>query len=310
MAEHKTLAEALAAFQAEVPKMSKDETAKVTGKNGETGAPVKYTYGYAGLDQFVEIVEPVLGQHGLAVTSKSTFTDNGGFMLEVSLVHESGERETAFWPLPDPRRVGPQDIGSAMTYGRRYLGWGLTGTFPGGIDDDGAKAQESARDSWDSAKPRQAAQRPVEDRQATAGQEPQAAPQAAVKTSWTDDEVLKMVKPMPTAELGQTVKVYDWMASKNLHKRTVEMDYEGKPVQVTATDLVAGRIADEALVAGIDVSGIKKLQAIASDRGLMKVQVSESENLAAALFGAQELAVHAESEQNPNAGDPYDGSGT
>src|ERR1700760_4703631 len=80
---HASLAEALAAFQAEVPKMSKDETAKVKSEKAN------YTYGYAGLAQFVEIVEPVLGKHGLSITSKTTFDGNGNFMLEVSLLHES-----------------------------------------------------------------------------------------------------------------------------------------------------------------------------------------------------------------------------
>ncbi len=296
---HASLAEALAAFQAEVPRMSKDETAKVTGE-GKNG-PVKYTYGYAGLDQFVEIVEPVLGKHGLSVTAAPGFDERDRYVLTVTLLHESGEERSGIWPLPDPYapKVGPQDIGSATTYGRRYIGWGLTGTFPGGIDDDGKQAQQSARERWEDAQP---VRRPVDDRQARAGEESQAAPAQPApppKTSWTDDEVLKMVKPMPTAEVGPAVQVYDWMAGKDLHKRTVEMDYKGKPVKVTATDLVAGRLADEALSSGSTMADIKALQAIATGRGLMKVQVSETETLAEALYGAQELAKHAETEQGP-----------
>lgn len=290
---HPNLATALAAFQAEVPKMSKDETAKVTGE-GKNG-PVKYTYGYAGLDQFVEIVEPVLGKHGLSVTGTTTWTD-GKFVAVISLLHEGGQERTASWPLPDPfgHKVGPQDIGSMLTYIRRYLGWLLTGTFPGGVDDDGKQAQDTARERWEDAQP---ARRPVDDRQAQAGQEPQAAPApAAPKTSWTDDEVLSYVKPMPTAEVGKAIQVYDWMAGKNLHKRVVEMDHEGEPVKVTATDLVACRIADEALAETATIEAIKQLQTLASARGLMKVQVSATETLAESLFTAQELAVHAAAE--------------
>jgi hypothetical protein len=299
MAEHKTLAEALAAFQAEVPKMSKDETAKVKTEKAN------YSYGYAGLDQFVEIVEPVLGKHGLSITSLTTFDDKGNYVLEVKLLHENGEElGPSIWPLPDPRRSGPQDSGSSMTYGRRYLGWGLTGTFPGGIDDDGKQAQQSARDSWEDARPAQAVdqhRRGVNhegERQQRAGEEPQAAPaQPAPKTSWTDEEVLKLVKPMPTAPVGKAVQVYDWMAGKDLHNRVVEMDYEGNAVKVTATDLVAGRIADEAMVESATLSAVKQLQNLATERGLMKVKVSESETLAEALFTAQELAQHALAEQ-------------
>src|SRR5689334_8476766 len=134
--KHDTLAGALAAFQSELPKIRKDETAKVTGES-KNGGKISYTYGYAGLDAVVEAVLPVLGKHGLSITSSTYFDQQGNFMLKVNLVFRDGERETATWPLPDPRRVGPQDLGSAMTYGRRYLTLALTGTFPGGEDDDG-----------------------------------------------------------------------------------------------------------------------------------------------------------------------------
>lgn len=305
-AGHATLAEALAAFQAEVPKMQKDETAKVSGE-GKHG-PVKYTYGYAGLDQFVEIVEPVLGKHGLSVTSIATFDDKGNYLLEVYLMHESGEKlGPSVWPLPNPNapKIGPQDIGSTMTYGRRYLGWGLTGTFPGGIDDDGQQAQQAARESWDDAKPvRQAFDQHRRGVNNTDEPAPVSAPPAQpAKTSWTDDEVLGFVQPMPTAEVGRALKVYDWMAGKNLHKRVVEMDYEGQPVKVSATDLVACRIADEAMSETASLGLVKTLQDEANTRGLMKVKVSDTETLAEALFSAQELAQHAADEKQAKAGE-------
>lgn len=269
MAKHETLAAALAAFQAVVPKMSKDETAKVKSEKAN------YTYGYAGLDQFVEIVEPVLGQHGMSITSRTTFTDSV-FMLEVSLVHEGGERETAYWPLPDPRRAGPQDLGSAMTYGRRYLGWGLTGTFPGGIDDDGAKAQTTARDSWEDAKPRPPAQ--------------QAAPTPAdppkVKKEWTNDEVRDQHAKLMGLDVDKAVTLYDWMAGKGLHDRRID--------DVTATQLMATRISDEALDILNTTGGIEKLRTIAEARGLLKIQVSDTETLDQVLFEAHELARHAQ----------------
>lgn len=289
-APHASLAEALAAFQTELPKLTKDEKAKVKGETKD-GRSYDRSYGYADLAQVVETVLPVLGRHGLSVTSKNIFTSDG-YILRVTLLHESGESDFGDWPLPDPRRSGPQDIGSAMTYGRRYLTLALSGAYPGGEDDDGAKAQGAPRERWEDAQPRTA---PVVDRQQQAGEEPQAAPAAApAKTTWTDDEVLKLVKPLPTAGIGKAIQVYDWMAGKGLHKRVVEMDFEGKSVLVTATDLIAGRIADEALVETATIETIKQLQTTASTRGLLKVQVSDSEKLVEALFSAQELAIHAE----------------
>jgi hypothetical protein len=289
--KHETLAAALAAFQAELPKLRKDETAKVTGENAKTGAKVSYSYGYAGLDTVVDTVLPVLGKHGLSITSKSTFID-GSFMLEVSLLHESGERETGYWPLPDPRRVGPQDLGSAYTYGRRYLTLALTGTFPGGEDDDGAKAQQAPRDSWDSARPARPTQ--AVDRQQQAGEEPQAAPaRQAPKTVWSDTEVQELQTKLAdrTVSLAVTGKGYDWMASKGLHDRPV-----GKS-GVTGTLVLALRLADTVLTPETGLDEIAEIRAFAHDRGLLKVKVSATETLEEVVHEARELAAHAIVEQ-------------
>lgn len=288
MAEHTSLAAALAAFQAVVPKMSKDEKAKVKGQT-QDGRPYDRSYDFAGLDQFVEIVEPVLGQHGLSVTSHPTWMPDGRFVLQVSLLHESGEERIGYWPLPDPygRGVGPQDIGSAMTYGRRYVGWGLTGTFPGGADDDGKQAQESARERWEDARPVQP-QAPAE-------------PAKPAKTVWTDDDVRGFVGKIGELELDKSLRMYDWMASKDLHNRTVVTEHYG---DMTATLALAGRLAAEALAADATMAEIKALQSIAADRGILKAQVSDTETLAEALFAAQELAQHATEAQELAEGTP------
>lgn len=281
MAEHKGLAAALAAFQAEVPKMSKDETAKVKSDKAN------YSYGYASLDQFVEIVEPVLGKHGLSVTSAPIWMDGGRFVLLVTLLHESGEERTGYWPLPDPagRGVGPQDIGSAMTYGRRYVGWGLTGTFPSDIDDDGQKAQQTARESWDNAQPvRPPANRPVS--------APPADP-APKKTSWTDAEVFGYQAKMAAGPLDVAVKGYDWMATRDLHNRKVANPTDADAPHYTATETLALRLAHEAVKPDNFPADIEQMQEWATARGLMKIKVSETEELVEVLHEAHELAVHA-----------------
>src|SRR5512143_223709 len=211
MLENASLAKALAAFQAELPTLRKDEDAKVKGQTRD-GRDYDRSYKYADLAQVVEMVLPVLGKHGLAVTSRTTVGPDG-LMLQVSLVHESGEREIGYWPLPSGQKIGPQDLGSAMTYGRRYLTLALTGTYPGGEDDEGAKAQQRIdRESWDSARPRE--EQPV-----TAAEIAQPGPR-----TYTDDDVLRFVTPMPTAPVAKALDVYDWMASKDLHNRVVAMD--------------------------------------------------------------------------------------
>jgi hypothetical protein len=280
MTDHSSLPEALAAFQAELPKLRKDETAKVTGES-KSGAKVSYSYGYAGLDQVCETVEPVLGKHGLSVTSKTTWND-GAMVLEVSLLHSSGERETGYWPLPDPRRSGPQDLGSAMTYGRRYLTLALTGTFPGGEDDDGAKAQNYAQqERWDNAKPK-AADKPV------------SAPPAPAKdwTKATDDEIRDLHKRIENLPIGQAVNGYDWMAANNLHNRQLPFD-GADDVLVTATDVLAIRIADEAVKPDVPLEYIATLVTYAETRGLMKMQVSEATTLGEELAMARDTKTQA-----------------
>lgn len=290
MTQHETLAAALAAMQAELPKISKDEVAKVTGES-KSGAKISYSYGYAGLDTVVEAVMPALGKHGLSITSKTTLTGEG-FVLEVALLHEGGDREIGYWPLPDPRRVGPQDLGSAMTYGRRYLTLALTGTFPGGEDDDGAKAQQSARESWDDAKPVRPSNRPVSAPPTQAPAEPPRPP----KTSWTDTEVYDIQARMGTETLAAALRAYDWMAGKGLHNRLVGHPDHPDDAPMNATTVISVKIA-AAAQAETSPEKIDQLKAQADDRGLLKVMVSPTDALDQVIYEARELAVHAMVEQ-------------
>ena len=123
-----TLFAALASVQAQLPKIGKGQTA-------DTG---KYTYRYADLADVSQEILPLLGATGLAFTSRPTILD-GQFVLAYSLVHFSGEREDGIYPLPSSGT--PQQIGSAITYARRYCLCAVTGVAPDSDDDDGAAAE-------------------------------------------------------------------------------------------------------------------------------------------------------------------------
>ena len=123
------LAAALAELQKELPHIGKDQTA-------DTGS---YSYEYADLTTISERLMPLLGKHGLAFMTKPTLKD-GQFVLEYALLHKSGERESGDYPLPNGT---PQQIGSAVSYGRRYCLCAVTGVAPGGSDDDGAAASKA-----------------------------------------------------------------------------------------------------------------------------------------------------------------------
>jgi hypothetical protein len=135
--DHPSLIAALAAFHVDLPRVGKDNTAKVTSDKGS------YTYKYADLSEISPVVLPLLGAHGLAWSTCPTIAD-GMFLLKWELAHTSGETKSGTWPLPDPRS-SPQVIGSALTYARRYALCAVTGIAPGDDDDDAQAASQRAQ---------------------------------------------------------------------------------------------------------------------------------------------------------------------
>lgn len=112
--KHESLAEALAAFQAEVPVFAKDKTATVRMKSGGT-----YSYKYADLGDILPIVNPLLAKHGLSWSSKPVQTD-AGIALQFTLRHVGGDSDEGIVPLGLGQNYNPQDLGSSLTYLRRY----------------------------------------------------------------------------------------------------------------------------------------------------------------------------------------------
>lgn len=131
--QHANLAEALAAFQAQLPQIRKGNTAQVKSDKGN------FAYDYADLADVSAAVMPLLGNHGLSFSARPTVGEQG-FVLFYKLAHESGESEEGVYPLP-PAHTPPQQLGSAITYARRYALCAVTGVAPGGDDDDAAAAQ-------------------------------------------------------------------------------------------------------------------------------------------------------------------------
>ncbi|WP_028924223.1 ERF family protein [Pseudonocardia acaciae] len=128
-----SLGAALAAFQAELPWVGKDNTAQVRSEKGS------YSYRYADLSEISPVVLPLLAKHGLSWSARPMLDDSDRFVLRYQLRHASGEKEQGDYPLPDPRS-SPQVLGSAITYARRYSLCAVTGVAPGGDDDDAAAA--------------------------------------------------------------------------------------------------------------------------------------------------------------------------
>lgn len=113
-------------LQQHLPTVAKANTA-------DTG---KYKYKYADLIDVQAAIFPLLDKYNLTWTTAPTLTPQG-FALHYALRHVSGEAIEGDYYLPAGT---PQEIGSAITYARRYALCAVTGLAPGGDDDDGAAA--------------------------------------------------------------------------------------------------------------------------------------------------------------------------
>ena len=132
--EHSTLGSALAAFQGEMPAVHKGKTAKVPTKSGGS-----YNYSYADVADVTAAVMPLLARHGLSFTCLPRATESG-YELVARLIHgPSGESVEGALPLFGRTS---QEIGSALTYNRRYLLGCLTGVVTDD-DEDGKAANDS-----------------------------------------------------------------------------------------------------------------------------------------------------------------------
>lgn len=148
----KTLAEALAAFQADLPDIGFD------AKNSH------FNNKYATLAHITKIVFPVLTEKGLVFTTGS-FVDEGKLVVQCHLLHpESGESRDAQFLITETQ---PQKVGSALSYYRRY-GLGMLTGIVADEDDDGNAASQQPPAALAKAKDRAAAA-PARPRQAASG---------------------------------------------------------------------------------------------------------------------------------------------
>lgn len=123
------LVTALSKAQGSFESVKKDRTAKAGS----------YEYHYADLAQVLDAVRKALSENGLALVQATNFTEGGAFVLESRLMHTSGQWVAASWPLPV--QANSQQLGSALTYARRYTASALLG-IAAEEDDDGAGATE------------------------------------------------------------------------------------------------------------------------------------------------------------------------
>ncbi len=94
---------------------------------------------YADLASVIEAFRKPLTDNGLSFTQTTHYgAPDVGLYLVTTLLHTSGQWLRAEYPLP--ANATPQQMGSALTYARRYSLSAITGTAAD-EDDDGDKAE-------------------------------------------------------------------------------------------------------------------------------------------------------------------------
>ena len=107
---------ALAEAQKEIKNPIKDKEAIIRGEN-KFGKPFEKRYSYSDLSTILDQVKIPLAKHGLSILQFPNETEKG-LVLTTVLGHSSGEKIQSSVPLPS--NLKPQDLGSHITYMRRY----------------------------------------------------------------------------------------------------------------------------------------------------------------------------------------------
>lgn len=118
----------------EVPNFVTDETAQAGNR----------TYKYLNLATILKTIKPVFEKHGLAFSQRVTFDNTGEARQTIGTIETiifDDEEQMVACSYPFFVTGDPQQVGSAITYARRYSLYAVLGIFPD-KDDDGAYAKQ------------------------------------------------------------------------------------------------------------------------------------------------------------------------
>lgn len=118
----------------EVPNFSTDETANAGSR----------TYKYLNLATLLKNIKPIFEKHDIAFSQKVTFDGTGDGRQTLgtveTIIFDENEQQTVC-EYPFLVTGDPQQVGSAITYARRYSLTTVLGIFPD-KDDDGGYAKQ------------------------------------------------------------------------------------------------------------------------------------------------------------------------
>ena len=132
------LGTALYKAQYEIKPPEKKRVGKISGTN-KSGKYYEYSYKYADLSDILEVIKKPLFDNQLSVSQIMNFKP-GSFSLETAIIHSSGQYISGNYPLPEGKTA--QELGSAITYARRYALCAIL-NIVADEDDDGAIATQA-----------------------------------------------------------------------------------------------------------------------------------------------------------------------
>lgn len=132
------LAAALAEFNAAEFSVPKDKTARVQPKDPNKPA---FTFPYDDLGGILPVIRPALAAAGLSIMQEVVQREPGVVGVGTWILHRSGEW-IAFDPVFLDHGTGPQDLGTVITYLRRYT---LKAALSIEGEDDGTPPQAQRR---------------------------------------------------------------------------------------------------------------------------------------------------------------------
>lgn len=207
------LAAALCAAQGEMPAVPKDSTNP------------HFKSKFASLDGIIERTKPVLAKHGLAIVQGAAGEAAPGTVgVEMMLLHSSGEYLMSNVTMPLAKN-DPQGVGSAITYGRRYLVAAML-SLAADDDDDGNSSSHKPAAVQAAAKPGAPKLASLDD--------PNVMP--------TGDFAGKPLGEVPTKELQALVAWCEKKDSKKFAARITALDLELSKRVKTDDQRVAGMV--------------------------------------------------------------------
>ena len=121
---------------------------------------------YVDLSDGLDLARKILNKHKILLIQGSNVLDDGSMVLDTRLVHESGEWMESSYLVT--HATSAQQMGSSMTYARRYALFPMLG-IAGEDDDDGNEAEAG----YSAKKPTPAPAKAAKPKMATPGFSPE-----------------------------------------------------------------------------------------------------------------------------------------